>query len=108
MSPTQKGSPRRPSDSCSKRCTLGADQKVVLLARMRQALPHASPRPVPCPVPIAVSAVGFPRYPDGFRLVGGRIVTMRDGMVWRAETFWAPLFEPAPWRSPRVTIEPTE
>jgi len=47
------------------------------------------------------------RYPDGSEWWVVQIATLRDGRVWRVESYWAPAFEPAPWRAPFVTVEPT-
>ena len=46
------------------------------------------------------------RYPDGSEWHIVTIGEMRDGVVWRAETFFAPKFEPPPWRAEWVEIEP--
>ncbi len=46
------------------------------------------------------------RYPDGSDWWVIQIATMRDGRVWRLESYFGPAFEPAPWRAPFVTVEP--
>jgi len=52
------------------------------------------------------TAVQRGRYPDGsdwFIVVIGEV---RDGRVWRMETYFAPTFEPPAWRSPYVELVP--
>jgi hypothetical protein len=46
------------------------------------------------------------RYPDGSEWHIVTIGQVRDGLVWRAETFFAPAFEPPAWRSAWVEVEP--
>jgi SnoaL-like protein len=46
------------------------------------------------------------RYPDGTDWHIVTIGQIRDGLVWRAETFFAPAFEPPPWRTPWVEVKP--
>ena len=45
------------------------------------------------------------RYPDGSDWYIVNICQMRDGLVWRAQTFFAPVFEPPAWRSEWVEVE---
>jgi hypothetical protein len=47
------------------------------------------------------------RYPDGSDWWVIQIVTMRDARVWRVESYFAPVFEPAAWRAPFVTVDQT-
>lgn len=42
------------------------------------------------------------RYPDGSEWYVIVIGQVRDGKVWRTETYFAPAFEPPSWRSPWV------
>jgi hypothetical protein len=46
------------------------------------------------------------RYPDGstWYIVG--VAELRDGLIYRMETFFAPTFEPPAWRSDFVEIRP--
>lgn len=45
------------------------------------------------------------RYPDGTDWYVVTIGQMRDGRVWRVETFFAQTFDPPAWRSPWVVID---
>jgi len=36
------------------------------------------------------------------------ILTMKDGKIWRAETYWAPEFEPPEWRKAMVEVIPRD
>jgi ketosteroid isomerase-like protein len=47
------------------------------------------------------------RYPDGTEWFVVTIGQMRDGKVWRAETFFAQTFEPPAWRANWVDLSPT-
>ena len=44
------------------------------------------------------------RYPDGSEWQIVVIAEVRDGLVWRAETYFAPAFDPPAWRSRWVEI----
>lgn len=44
------------------------------------------------------------RYPDGNEWFIVNIGQVLDGRVWRLQTFFAPTFEPADWRSAWVTV----
>jgi hypothetical protein len=44
------------------------------------------------------------RYPDGTDWLVVNIAEIRDGLVWRVDTFFAPAFEPPTWRSQWVDI----
>ena len=46
------------------------------------------------------------RYPDGSRWMILVVGEMRDGLVYRTESYFAPYFDPAPWRSALVEIRP--
>ena len=46
------------------------------------------------------------RYPDGSEWFIVNIAQMRDGLVWRSETFFAQTFDPPAWRSEWVEVEP--
>jgi ketosteroid isomerase-like protein len=46
------------------------------------------------------------RYPDGSDWHVILIGQMKDGRVWRVQSFWAPMFEAPAWRSAWVTVEP--
>lgn len=45
------------------------------------------------------------RYPDGSEWYIVNIGQVRDGLVWRVQTFFAPRFEPPAWRSAWVTLD---
>jgi ketosteroid isomerase-like protein len=47
------------------------------------------------------------RYPDGTEWFIVTIGQMRDGKVWRAETYFAETFEPPAWRSSWVERAPS-
>lgn len=44
------------------------------------------------------------RYPDGSDWLILTIAEIRDGRVWRAETYFAPAFDPPAWRSKWVDV----
>ena len=46
------------------------------------------------------------RYPDGSRWMILNVGEIRDGLVYRTESYFAPYFEPAPWRSAMVEVRP--
>lgn len=48
------------------------------------------------------------RYPDGTDWHVVSIGEVRDGRVWRVETFFAPAFEAPEWRSAWVEVEPIQ
>jgi SnoaL-like domain len=45
-------------------------------------------------------------YPDGSRWWVVSILTMKDGKIWHAETYFAPEFEPPEWRKGMREIIP--
>jgi hypothetical protein len=45
------------------------------------------------------------RFPDGSEWFIVNIGQLRDGLVWRVQTFFAQTFEPAAWRSAWVTVD---
>lgn len=47
-------------------------------------------------------------YPDGSRWWVVSILTMKDNMMWHAETFFAPEFESPEWRASIVEIIPRD
>jgi hypothetical protein len=47
-------------------------------------------------------------YPDGSRWWVVSILTLKDGMVWHAETYFAPEFDPPEWRKGMVEILPRD
>jgi hypothetical protein len=47
-------------------------------------------------------------YPDGSRWWVVSILTLKDGMVFHAETYFAPEFEPPEWRRDIVEIVPRD
>ena len=51
-----------------------------------------------------VTGLSRARYPDGTSWYIVVIGVIRDGLVFRTETYWAPYFEPAPWRAPFVEL----
>lgn len=50
------------------------------------------------------------RYPDGSVWFAIALCQMKDGLVWRMESYFAPSFDPPAWRAPWVEIRsrPTE
>jgi len=44
------------------------------------------------------------RYPDDQVWYAIAIAEMKDGLVWKVQTFFAPTFEPPPWRAEWVEI----
>ena len=46
------------------------------------------------------------RYPDGSRWMILNVGEIRDGRVYRTESYFAPYFDPAPWRADRVELRP--
>lgn len=51
------------------------------------------------------TAVQRARYPDGSDWYIVVIAEIKDGKVWRAESFFAPVFDPPAWRSGWVEVE---
>jgi hypothetical protein len=47
-------------------------------------------------------------FNDGSRWWVVSIVTLKDGLVWHAETYFAPEFEPPEWRKGMVEILPRD
>jgi hypothetical protein len=45
------------------------------------------------------------KYPDGSEWHIVTIGQIRDGLVWRVQTFFAPAFEPPSWRADWVEVE---
>ena len=52
------------------------------------------------------TAVSRGRYPDGSDWFVVNLGQVRDGLVWRVQTFFAQTFEPPAWRSAWVEVEP--
>ena len=50
------------------------------------------------------TAVQKGRYPDGTDWYIVVIAQIKDGRVWRVQSFWAPTLEPPAWRSEFVEI----
>ena len=46
------------------------------------------------------------RYPDGAVWLAVILCEMRDGLVYRIESYFAPPFDPPDWRAPWVEIRP--
>ncbi len=46
------------------------------------------------------------RYPDGSHWMILNVGEIRDGLVYRTESYFAPYFDPAPWRSGMVEVQP--
>jgi SnoaL-like domain len=46
------------------------------------------------------------KYPDGSVWLAVILCEMRDGLVWRIESYFAPLFDPPAWRAAWVEIRP--
>jgi len=46
------------------------------------------------------------RYPDGSVWFVIGVVELRDGLVYRSQSFFAPAFDPPAWRAPWVEIRP--
>jgi hypothetical protein len=46
------------------------------------------------------------RYPDGSHWMILVVGELRDGLVYRTESYFAPYFDPAPWRSGMVEVQP--
>ena len=44
------------------------------------------------------------QYPDGSEWYAVVIGEMRDGKAWRMQSYFAPRFEPPPWRAPWVEV----
>src|SRR5690349_2784726 len=53
-----------------------------------------------------MTGISRARYPDGSLWWILNIGEIRDGLVYRIESFWAPYFEPAEWRAPFVEVRP--
>ena len=51
------------------------------------------------------TGVSLGRYPDGSDWYIVTIGEMRDGKVWRVETYFAQTFDPPPWRSGWVEVD---
>jgi len=47
-------------------------------------------------------------YPDGSRWWVVSILTLKEGKVWHAETYFAPEFDPPEWRKGMVEIVPRD
>lgn len=63
---------------------------------------------VPLTGPERFTIVSRAPYPDGSRWWIVSIVTLKDDKVWRAETYFAPEFEPPEWRKGMVEIVPRD
>ena len=46
------------------------------------------------------------RYPDGSIWFVVGVLEVRDGLIYRSQTFFAPTFEPPDWRTPWVEVRP--
>ena len=51
------------------------------------------------------TAVQKGRYPDGSDWYVVVIAEIKDGKVWRVESFFAPVFDPPEWRSEWVDVQ---
>lgn len=54
------------------------------------------------------TGVGRARYPDGSVWHVIHIGQIKDGRIWRSQTFFAPAFESPPWRAPFVEMGTAE
>ena len=53
-----------------------------------------------------VTGIQRARYPDGSLWFAIALVQLRDGLVYRSQSFFAPAFDPPEWRAPYVEIRP--
>lgn len=63
---------------------------------------------LPLAGPDRFTTVTRTRYPDGSRWWVVAIIEMRDGLIYRGETYFAPEFEPPEWRRGMVEIVPRD
>ena len=54
----------------------------------------------------ALTGIQKIRYPDGSVWLAVILCEMRDGLVWRTESYFAPSFDPPDWRAPWVELRP--
>ena len=54
----------------------------------------------------ALTGIQRIRYPDGSQWFAVLLCELRDGLVYRVETYFAPFFDPPAWRSQFVEIRP--
>jgi hypothetical protein len=59
---------------------------------------------LPLTGPERFTTVSRAPYPDGSRWWVVSIITLKDDKIWRAETYFAPEFEPPEWRKGIVEI----
>ncbi|HET7686503.1 MAG TPA: hypothetical protein VFM19_08880 [Candidatus Limnocylindria bacterium] len=52
------------------------------------------------------TSISRARYPDGSTWMIIVVGEIRDGLVYRTESYFAPYFEPAAWRSELVELRP--
>ena len=45
------------------------------------------------------------RYPDGSLWIIVLIAELRDGLIYRTQSFWAPTFDPPAWRAQWVEVQ---
>jgi hypothetical protein len=53
-----------------------------------------------------ITGISRARYPDGSRWMILAFGEIRDGLVYRTESYFAPYFDPAEWRSALVELRP--
>lgn len=63
---------------------------------------------LPLAGPERYTTVSRAPYPDGSRWWVVSILTLKDGKVWHAETYFAPEFDPPEWRKGIVEIMPRD
>jgi hypothetical protein len=63
---------------------------------------------LPLAGPDRFTTVTRTRYPDGSRWFVLGIIEIRDGRIYRGETYFAPEFDPPEWRRDFVEIVPRE
>ena len=54
----------------------------------------------------ALTGVQRVRYPDGSVWLAIALCQLKGGLVYRMESYFAPLFDPPAWRAPWVEIRP--
>ena len=63
---------------------------------------------LPLSGPERFTTVSRAPYPDGLEWWVVSIITLKDGKVWHAETYFAPEFEPPEWRKGVVELVPRD
>ena len=53
-----------------------------------------------------ITGISRARYPDGSRWMILAFGEIRDGLVYRTESYFAPYFDPAEWRAALVELRP--